>query len=88
MAETTDEAYERGYIAGTRAVWHRLLGMAIGEIGEPGKTAEKYALEREEAVGRLREICAEYGDNDWPDDLHLADVIEKHLGRHLDDAAD
>jgi hypothetical protein len=24
-----------------------------------------------------------HGDNDWPDDLHLADVIDKHLARHL-----
>jgi hypothetical protein len=29
----------------------------------------------------LRIECAEYDDNDWPDDLHLADVVEKHLAR-------
>jgi hypothetical protein len=29
----------------------------------------------------LRLACAEVGDNDWPDDLHPADVIEKHLLR-------
>jgi hypothetical protein len=30
---------------------------------------------------QLRIECAELGDNDWPDDLHLADVVEKHLAR-------
>jgi predicted secreted protein len=39
--------------------------------------------EREDAVKLLREICEEHGDNDWADDLHLADVLEKHLYRHL-----
>jgi hypothetical protein len=29
----------------------------------------------------LRLECAEYDDNDWPDNLHLSDVIEKHLAR-------
>jgi hypothetical protein len=40
--------------------------------------------EREEAVARLREICAVYGDNDWLPHTHLGEVIEKHLQRHLD----
>lgn len=30
---------------------------------------------------RLRIECAELGDNDWPDDLHLGDVAEKYLAR-------
>jgi hypothetical protein len=40
--------------------------------------------ERKETINVLREICEYYGDNDWPDNLHLADIIEKHLFRHLD----
>ncbi len=39
--------------------------------------------ERGAAVKMLRQLCADFGDNDWPDDLHLADVIDKHLGDHL-----
>lgn len=31
----------------------------------------------------LRQVCDEFGDNDWPDNLHLADVIEKHLWDEL-----
>jgi hypothetical protein len=43
--------------------------------------------EREQAVASLRDICRQFGDNDWPDDLHLADVLDKHLGRHLEGEA-
>lgn len=34
-------------------------------------------------VALLRAECALEGDNDWTEDLHLADVIEKHLLRKL-----
>lgn len=36
-----------------------------------------------ELLAGLRELCREYGDNDWPDNLHPLDVIEKHLTRPL-----
>ncbi len=36
----------------------------------------------DETRAMLRYVCGEVGDNDWPDTLHLADVIEKHLFRH------
>lgn len=39
--------------------------------------------ERQETIKSLRGLCKDFGDNDWPDDLHLADVIEKHLGKYL-----
>jgi len=39
--------------------------------------------ERREIISALRDACSEIGDNDWPDDLHIADIIEKHLARHL-----
>ncbi len=42
-----------------------------------------WTLERQSIVNQLRRLCEEFGDNDWPDDLHLGDVIEKHLARHL-----
>jgi hypothetical protein len=38
--------------------------------------------ERASAVEMLRIECAEYDDNSWPDTLHLADIIEKHLARN------
>ena len=39
--------------------------------------------ERRETIAMLRQVCEEFGDNEWPDNLHLADIIEKHLWRHL-----
>lgn len=50
-------------------------------------TALAYRIERKDLVAALREVCKAFGDNDWPDDLHLADVIEKHLAKHLHEAA-
>jgi hypothetical protein len=38
--------------------------------------------ERLRTIRELREVCALIGDNDWPDDLDLADVVQKHI--HVD----
>jgi hypothetical protein len=60
---------------------------APGTKEEALKNAQLFAtfsVEREESVAMLRTVCTNFGDNDWPDDLHLADVIEKHLWRHLE----
>jgi predicted secreted protein len=40
-------------------------------------------IERAQVVRYLRYLCAQFGDNDWEDNLHLEDVIEKHLMRYL-----
>lgn len=42
-----------------------------------------WTQERLEVVQILRELCAEFGDNDWKDKDHLRDVIEKHLAKYL-----
>lgn len=42
---------------------------------------DRLRREREVAVAMLRIKCAAYDDNAWPDNLHLADIIEKHLAR-------
>lgn len=39
--------------------------------------------ERQSAISSLREICKVIGDNDWPDNLHLGDAIEKQLGDYI-----
>lgn len=80
---TTDDA---SYLRGARAVWRNLLRQALNELGytAPENTAHRWVTEREEAIAKLRGLCAEHGDNDWDEHLHLADIIDKHLGRHLD----
>ena len=58
------------------------------ELNPANKGKANWFLERHEVLEMLRQVCEEHGDNDWPDDLHLADVIEKHLWRHLEDPSD
>lgn len=87
--ETKTEAHERGYVAGRLFTLASMLRHFLGEhFGlTDQRTIEtrvaQLELERLEIVAKLREVCAEHGDNDWPEDLHLGDVLEKHLARHL-----
>lgn len=83
MNERDDQHWNDGH----RAAWRSLLSTALRELGYDGEEAARtrWILEREAAVAQLRQVCADHGDNDWPDNLHLADVIEKHLARHLPD---
>lgn len=78
----SENLQEIGYEMGSRQAWRSILASAIRELGTEGDV-ERWRLEREDAVLKLREVCAEHGDNEWDNELHLADVIEKHLFRHL-----
>ncbi len=80
--EEHDDAHERGFVAGMRAARVAALRHAAGELGymDPITSAAAFAIVHLEQVRAcLRRLCSECGDNDWPDDLHLVDVIEKHL---------
>lgn len=74
---------ERAWLDGNRAAWTSLLAEAMRNLGHEGRTPGSFVVEREQAVAMLRQVCAEFGDNDWSDGLHLSDVIEKHLLNHL-----
>lgn len=78
--------YERVYQDGKRQV---LIGMALHflrELDEQSTVVVKlrWIAERLEVVTALRRICERYGDNEWDENLHLVDVVEKHLENHLD----
>jgi hypothetical protein len=47
------------------------------------RVRQKLGGERAEAVAFLRRICELYGDNEWPDDLPLAEILEHHLADPL-----
>jgi hypothetical protein len=51
---------------------------------DPDFQRHQWTLERHQAIVVLRRICDYYGDNDWKDNLHLADIIEKHLEKYLE----
>lgn len=82
------ENEERAYVDGMTSVYRELLGVALrGLHREPMpetlESAQKRIAQLEthltDVRGTLRRLCADYGDNDWDDDLHLSDVLEKHL---------
>lgn len=79
-------ARELGFQAGTRMAALRMLRTALADLSLTAETDDAktialgiLAVERAEAIATLRRLCTEHGDNDWPDNLSLADIIEKHL---------
>lgn len=77
--------------SGRRSLARELASALIADLGDEDgdweKRAARLALQLDSARAALRGVCADHGDNEWPDSLILSDVIEKHLGRHLDDPA-
>lgn len=94
MSKTTEEqvseAHERGYIEGHRQAWTGLLQQAIHELRGDGAGLDPLVRiaalirELEETRAVLRRACEDFGDNEWPDNLWLADALDKHLVRHLE----
>lgn len=76
---------EYNYELGHKQALRGVLGTLIKELGsdDPDANAERWRLERMDTIAALRSICEDHGDNDWEDNLHLADVVNKHLSRHL-----
>lgn len=91
---TTPEEHEQIWLQGNRAAWLALLTQALKELGvnqseieQPLVGMARTVSHLEETRKALRIICRRHGDNNWDDDLHLADVIDKHLGEHLNAAS-
>lgn len=78
------ENEERAYESGGKAAWLAVLSEAGRHLGRssPEWNEKRWVLEREAAIAELRDLCAEFGGNNWPDDLHLADII-KRIRAHL-----
>lgn len=80
-----NEKQEQAYIQGSRAAWSAMLQQCLINLGYEDLEAQKmrWILERESAITQLRNVCEAFGDNEWEESLNLADVIEKHLAKHL-----
>ena len=76
---------ENAYSQGSNAAWRAMLGECLRHLGAEDSDAARvrWVAERADIVAALRRVCADFGDNDWPDDAHLGDVIDKHLHDHL-----
>jgi len=80
------EAEAAAYLEGSQVAWTMTLRECLKHLDIGGNLEARYAAlaaERRATIAALRGVCEEYGDNDWSDDLHLADVVEKHLHRNL-----
>lgn len=88
MSDDNNEENERHYIDGKRRAYIDIIHACARGMGLDNEQMKTAALltERAEAVAALRDLCERFGDNDWPDNLHLRDVIEKHLAPHLESA--
>ena len=74
---------ERDWTAGYRAAMRLIAAETFRHLPKGDKDKAALLIERQGAIVALREVCAAFGDNDWPDELDLADIIEKHLHRPL-----
>lgn len=79
---------EQSYEIGRNRAYITVMMDCARELGFDGIEALNVARvawieERQAAVTALRSLCETFGDNDWPDNLHLSDIIEKHLARPL-----
>lgn len=80
-----EERSESSYLAGKARAGVEVLHLGLELAGCEGRDVARMAMEIAEARNVLRRLCATHGDLDWGDDLHLADVIDKHLGKYLEE---
>jgi hypothetical protein len=83
--EDIQDKLDQYYVQGQRRAFLSVLQTCMRELGQEDREKAVLVSEREEAISMLRMVCEEFGDNDWPDNLHLVDIIEKHLYRNLVD---
>lgn len=70
---------------GRRSLAKRLMQELRSELGQEWKAYDDLKIELDDTRAVLRRLCEDHGDNDWDDNLHLADALDKHLGRYLDE---
>lgn len=77
--ETQDES--------TKFAWLDQAEQLVRTLGEGGLiitvSDDGWLSERDNIVTILKDLCNEFGDNNWQSHDHLGDIIEKHLGKHL-----
>jgi hypothetical protein len=78
---TNEEHWQLGNSAAYRAILLECAERLGAEY--PLTKAAQIIAERRDAIAALRSFCERVGlPNDWPDDLHLADIIEKHIEKY------
>mgnify|MGYP003437105113 FL=1 len=75
------EVQEAYYELGQKQLLVSQMREIIKQLGYPAEsTVGVFIIEREEALIALRQKCQDAGKpSNFPDDLHLADIIQKYL---------
>ncbi len=84
VSPAPDRSYSAGYMAGRDAVTINLIIAIVHDLQRDGMTQLRWAKEYLELRALLREVCNEFGDNDWSNTQSLVDVIRNHLVPHLE----
>ena len=79
---------EVDYIQGNKAAYSNILKFCIKQLDdndyiEYEKAYINLLTERTEAILALRAVCSIISDNNWQDNLHLADIINKHILNYI-----
>jgi hypothetical protein len=70
---------EKDYVAGHRSAYTAMIAQCVQALGAEGSQSD-WIVEREQTRRALRQLADVLEiDADWPNHLHLADVIEKHI---------
>lgn len=76
---------EKAYELGGRAVARRIVQSLLRDLDPEERKHACLVIELDETRAVLRRLCNTHGDNDWKDNLHLADALDQHLGRYLEE---
>lgn len=79
---------KRDWLDGNRAAYKQMMDVCILHLGAKELKSAQLASELEDVRRQLRMLSEDLGCNDWPDDLHLGDVIEKYVARAVADLLD
>ena len=82
---------ESYYLRGQRSILVKQLRDILRSLDANGGNFDSYYItetvrlksEREDVISVIRMVCEDYGDNQWDESMHLGDVIDKHLYKHL-----
>jgi len=78
---------EKDYILGEKAAYLNIFNECLRRLDLADEDMEqkyyRWVSERQSVISILRDLCDEFGDNNWDDGLNLRDIIEKHLAKHL-----
>lgn len=86
MIHEDEDRFDDGFVAGEASATRGILNECFRRLNPSERDNHSWLLERSAAISALRSICRQLGQeaNDWPDDLHLADIISNYVAPFID----